>query len=59
VGDVKQHISRLSARFFLDWVQERTGRIKLDKEDQRKEVLKHHDDAKRFWEKILARATAD
>jgi hypothetical protein len=59
VGDVKQHISRLSAHFFLDWVQERTGRIKPDKEDQRKEVLKHHADAKRFWEKILARATAD
>jgi hypothetical protein len=56
---VKQHISRASAQFFLDWVQERTGRIKVDNPDQRKEALKHHADAKKFWEEILARATAD
>ncbi len=59
VGDVKQYISRASAQFFLDWVRERTRRIKLNNPDQRKEVLKHHADAKKFWEKILARATAD
>ncbi len=57
VGDVKQHISRASAQFFLDWVRERTGRIKLDNPDQRKEVLKHHADAKKFWEEILATVT--
>jgi hypothetical protein len=59
VGDVKNHISRASARFFLDWVQERTERIRLTKEDQKNEVLKHHADAKRFWEEILAKATGD
>jgi hypothetical protein len=59
VGDVKQHISRASAQFFLDWVQERMDRIKLDDPDQRKEVLQHHRRAERFWQAILASANAD
>jgi hypothetical protein len=59
VGDVKQHISRASAQFFLDWVQERKGRIKLDDPDQMKAVAQPHARAKQFWELILATANDD
>ena len=39
VGETKRRISKASAKFFLDWVKERTGRVKLDDPDQRREVL--------------------
>jgi hypothetical protein len=49
IGD-RPHVSRGSARFFLDWVNERRERVKLDDPQQRAEVLKYHDDARRFWQ---------
>jgi len=59
VGDVKQHISRASVQFFIDWVQERMGRIKLDDPDQKNAVRKHHARAKQVWRMILETANAD
>jgi hypothetical protein len=59
IGDVKRRVSRSSARFFLDWVQERAGRVNLQDPAQRDEVLQHHASATKFWEGILAQANAD
>jgi hypothetical protein len=59
VGDVKQHISRASVQFFIDWVQERMDRIKLDDPEQKKSVLQHHRRAETFWQAILASANAE
>ncbi len=58
VGEVKNRVSRASAQFFLDWVNERIGRIKLDDAVQRREVVAHHEDARKFWERKVAGANA-
>jgi hypothetical protein len=55
IGD-QPRISRTSARFFLDWVNVRRERVKLDDPQQRSEVLKHHDAAKAFWEDLMHKA---
>jgi hypothetical protein len=54
----KRRIDPASARFFLDWVRERIGRIKLDDPAQREEVLKWHRQAERFWQERLEAAEA-
>jgi hypothetical protein len=59
VGSAKQRISRASCQFFLDWVDERARRVRLDNPTQRDEVLKYHDSAKQFWQERLSQANAD
>ena len=59
IGNAKRRISKGSAQFFLDWVQERKPRVKLDDPEQRTEVLKHHEMAERFWTDRLAKANAE
>lgn len=59
IGDAKRRVSKSSARFFLEWVKERTTRIKLDDAEQRKEVLKHHEAAERFWREKVEKANAE
>jgi hypothetical protein len=54
----RPHISRTSAHFFLDWVNERRERVKLEDPQQRAEVLKYHDEARRYWEDTVAKANA-
>ncbi|MBI1901939.1 MAG: CehA/McbA family metallohydrolase [Planctomycetia bacterium] len=58
IGD-KPHVSRRSARFFLDWVNERMEKLKLDDPQQRREVLDYHNAARKFWEEKVAAATAE
>lgn len=58
VGATKRRISRASARFFLDWVRERIGRVKVEDPVQREEVLQHHRAAERFWQERVAQANA-
>jgi hypothetical protein len=58
IGDQKQRISRASAEYFRDWVQERIGKIKLTDEKQRAEVMKYHEAALKFWEEKIAAANA-
>ena len=55
----RPRISRKSAQFFVDWVAERTQRVKLEDETQRTAVLKYHRAARDFWEAILEKANAD
>jgi hypothetical protein len=59
VGGRKQRISRAAAQYFLDWVRERMGRIKLDDPGEREEVLTYHRAAEKFWEQKVAQANAE
>ena len=61
IGDSKRFISRHSVQFFLDWLDERSGRVpqKLHDPAQLQEVLQYHRDAKEFWQKLLANANAE
>ncbi len=56
-GD-NRRISRASAEYFRDWVQERMAKIKLEDPQQKAEVLKFHEDALRFWEAKVSAANA-
>jgi hypothetical protein len=59
LGETGRRISRTSVRFFLDWIDERVNRIKLDDPVERDEVLSYHAAARKFWEQRLAQANAD
>ena len=59
VGDAKRRVSKSSAKFFLAWVKERAERVKLEDADQRREVLKHHTAAEKFWSELVEKANAD
>lgn len=60
VGGKGEHISRKSALFFADWVDERIERVplKLKDADKLREVLEYHEKARVFWQKRVANATA-
>jgi hypothetical protein len=51
-------ISKTSAQFFLDWVDQRRSRIKLTDEKQLESVLKYHDQALQFWQELVDKANA-
>ena len=57
----RHRISRRSAQFFLDWTDERIGRVKasVQNEAERREVLQWHDRARIFWSQRIEMATAD
>jgi hypothetical protein len=52
-------VSKASAQFFYDWVNERAGRIKLTDEKQKAEVLEFHRQARDFWKKRVDDANAE
>jgi len=58
IGGRQRRVSRESAQFFLDWVRERMGRIKLDDATQREEVLAYQRSAEKFWQEKLENANA-
>jgi hypothetical protein len=60
-GERKARVSRMSVQFFLDWVAEREKRIQSKglPADQLREVMEHHEMAKRFWQDLLTRANAE
>jgi hypothetical protein len=57
--DYQRRVSKTSARFFADWVEERAGRIKLDEPQQKNEVLEYHRRARDYWQKKVAEANAE
>lgn len=59
IGATPRVIHRTAAQFFLDWVRERTARVKVPDAAQREEVLQHHRGAEKFWQDLVAKATAD
>jgi hypothetical protein len=54
-------ISRSSARFFVEWVEERIARVRaaVKPEKELAEVLEHHERALKFWRDLRDRANAD
>jgi hypothetical protein len=52
-------ISRESAQFFLDWVQQRAGQLTLDNPQQQAEVLEFVEQARKFWQEKVERANAE
>ena len=59
IGD-RPRISKASAQFFLDWVNERAKAVaeKLDNPQQRETVVKFHDQARAYWQGMVERANA-
>ncbi len=53
-------ISKASAQFFLDWVDERMAKVTENLEDpsQREAVLKYHRQARDFWQGLVEKANA-
>ena len=52
-------VSRRSAQFFLDWIDERMKQIKLDDAAEQESVLRYHRAAREFWQQKVAAANAD
>jgi len=59
IGDEQQRVSKSAAQFFVDWVDERTARVKLTDPQMRREVLKHHKTARNFWQGRVRSANAE
>lgn len=59
VGEKKRRISKVSAQFFLDWVQEGIGRVRLPDGEQKNAVLAYHQRTEKFWREVLAQANAE
>jgi len=61
IGASKRRISRSSAKFFVDWIDERMARVpqKLSDPKQLDEVLEPHRKAREFWSDLVQRANAD
>jgi hypothetical protein len=59
VGESKKRVSRASARFFLDWTDERMKRINLGDPLKREEVLEPHRRAREFWANLVETADAE
>jgi hypothetical protein len=61
IGASKRRISKCSAKFFVDWVDERMARVpqKLKDEKQLEEVLEPHKKAREFWAKLVETANSD
>ncbi len=58
IGD-RPRISRQSAEFFLDWINERTAHLQLDDPQQRNETLAYLERARKFWQQKVDQANAE
>jgi hypothetical protein len=59
VGKEAKPVSKQSAQFFVNWVNERIGRVKHDDAVKLENVLAYQRRALEFWTKRLQSATAD
>jgi hypothetical protein len=59
IGGAKARVSRASAKFFADWVDERIARIMETDPRKREEVMEPHLKAKAFWEEVFRKANVD
>ncbi len=55
----KQRISRESAKFFLDWLNQRTAQLGSTAPAQQAEIARYLDLARNFWQEKLQQANAD
>ncbi|MCU0961659.1 MAG: CehA/McbA family metallohydrolase [Pirellulaceae bacterium] len=54
----RPRVSRQSAQFFLDWMDERIAKLQLDDPQQQADVRTYLDRARLFWQQKVADATA-
>jgi hypothetical protein len=59
IGEEKHHLSRKSIQFFIDWVNERIDRIKIEDTEKLRQVLGYHNKARQFWQQKLNWANSD
>ena len=59
IGENKRYLSRRSIRFFLDWLDERVQRIRIEDAKKHRQVLDYHRQARQFWQERLEVANAD
>jgi hypothetical protein len=61
IGDNKHRISKRSAQFFLDWVNERIDRLRDAKLPvaERGEVIAEQEKARQYWQGVVERANAE
>ena len=61
LGQEKRRISKASSLFFLDWVNERIERVKgnVTDQSQQEEVLRFHENARKFWQKKVLESNTD
>jgi len=61
IGDRKHRISKRSAQFFLDWVNERIDRLREAKmsTEERRAVIAEQEKARQFWKGVVERANAE
>ncbi|MCP4190827.1 MAG: hypothetical protein GY768_09385 [Planctomycetaceae bacterium] len=53
------HVSRQACQFFVDWLYERAGEIRLKDPQQQSEVMRYHRAARDFWQQRLATSNRD
>lgn len=58
IGGLKHRVSRASAQFFVDWVDDRMKRVKDADPAKLEEVLDPHRAARKFWQERVEKANA-
>lgn len=55
------HVSRSSSEFFLRWTDERIEQLRKAplSDEERRDVLKYHDESRRFWADLQSKANAE
>jgi hypothetical protein len=59
IGAATNSISRESCNFFLNWVRERKGRVKVQDPVKLAETIKIFETSERFWQKRMEQANSD
>jgi hypothetical protein len=59
VGGVKSRISKSSVNFFLAWLSERRALLNIEDPAHLRDVLAYHDQARDFFQRLLAQANAE
>lgn len=59
MGTAPRRVSKSSAEFFLAWVRERMGRVRVSDAAELDQVLKYHREAENFWRQKVAEANAN
>jgi len=59
VGLAKSRVSKSSVTFFLDWLRERRALVHNDDPAHQRDVIAYHDQARDFFERLLAQAHAE
>jgi hypothetical protein len=59
IGNSPRRVSKASARFFVDCVEERSRRVNVADAGRHADVLRYHQQARKFWAAMVAKANAE